>query len=157
MASWLGTAKPKGHQTASGRTRRRERKVATLTQGDPLGESPAEVSRGHSSGQSAAKAVPSEGPKNERTELNDGLRENLRVIRNSGRRQLRSPARTGKRTPQRCSRLKRSEWEARNSFAKIAKESNVRGEQTSRPRKAAAFNRRMRKTARTVVWEGWRA
>ena len=25
------------------------------------------------------------------------------------------------------------------------------------PMKAAAFNRRMRKTARTVVWEGWRA
>ena len=41
----------------------------------------------------------------------------------------------------------------------ITKESEVRGDviRALRPSKAAAFNRRMRKTARPVVWEGWRA
>ena len=61
---------------ASCRAQRRERKDQALTRGGPCAERRGEVSRGHSSdrGTDEQKDVPSEGPKNERAELNENLK-----------------------------------------------------------------------------------
>ena len=79
------------------RAQRHERKEQILTRGDPRAERRGEVSRGHSSvgGAHEQKGVPSEGPKNERAELNENLTGTLRGVRNGGARQLRSLPRTG--------------------------------------------------------------
>jgi len=66
--------------TAFCRAQRRERKEQTLTRGDPGAERRRGVSRGHSSdgGWHEQKGEPSEGPKNERTELNENLKSHFK-------------------------------------------------------------------------------
>ena len=68
--------------TTGCRAQRRERKDQTLTRGDPRVERRGEVSRGRSSdgGTHEPKGVSSEGPKNERAELNENLKEATRVV-----------------------------------------------------------------------------
>ena len=72
--------------TTDCRAQRRERKEQTLTRGDPRVERRREVSRGRSSdgGAHEQKGASSEGPKNERAELNENLKETSRAVRNSG-------------------------------------------------------------------------
>src|SRR5260370_8012663 len=61
-------------QTAGCRTRRHERKGCLLTQGEPAVERVQGVSRGHSSEEARPKPGQSEGPKNERTKLDEKLK-----------------------------------------------------------------------------------
>src|SRR6266478_220981 len=67
------TRKAQNQQTTGCRTRRHERKDCLLTQGEPALEREQAVSRGHSSEEARPKPGQSEGPKNERTKLDEKL------------------------------------------------------------------------------------
>ena len=72
--SWLGTAKSKGHQDASGRVRRRAQKVHVLTRGDLRRESAGEVSKDRSSDEARRKQGGAKGRRTERLEEESGER-----------------------------------------------------------------------------------
>ena len=98
----------------------------------------------------------SEGPKNERTKLNEKLEPQTEESSEAAERGNCGHDSAGQASPRRCRRLKRCEREGKGrGSARLNTESNVR-DQTLRPMRkpVAAFNRRMRKTARPVVWEG---
>ena len=142
--SWLGTAKSKGHQDASGRVRRRAQKVHVLTRGDIRRESAGEVSKDRSSDEARRKQGGAKGRRTERLEEESGER----TERNEdgvGRGNYAQP-------PHR--KLRR-----RSGAAAATSASSFRGHNSLRPSRMQDWrlNRRMRKTARPVVWEGRRA
>ena len=72
--SWLGTAKSKVHQDASGRVRRHAQKVHVLTRGDLRRESAGEVSKDRSSVEAERKHRGAKGRRTERLEEESGER-----------------------------------------------------------------------------------
>ena len=142
--SWRVTAKSQGHQDASGRVRRRAQKVHVLTRGDLRRESAGEVSKDRSSVEAVRKHRGAKGRRTERLEEASGER----TERNEdgvGRGNYGHHPTVGLRQ--------------RSGAAAATSESPFRGHNSPRTSRTQdwRFNRRMRKTARPVVWEGWRA
>jgi hypothetical protein len=123
-----------------GRARQREGTGSALTQGDPGAEKPGEVSRGHSSEEvrrkpGGAKGRRTKEPSPERTWMNGTVNSETAGATTA------VTTRSGDRGPG---------GEAASSRGSGVPPGRLRDVR----QRAVAFNRRMRQTARPVVWEG---
>jgi hypothetical protein len=161
--SVLANAKSKAHQDASSKAAWPGWKAHVLTQGDLLkARVRAGVSRGHSSEDAERKPGGAKGRRNDskatREPVNRTKCPNVSSPKWGNHITLREPE-----PPRWCSHPKRQGERHTGQHAEPREEDSDAGDNdgiyhpTSRVNPRFVSNRRMRKTARPVVWEPWRA